>query len=386
MLNQLNTTTKRELDARYQSNSEIEEEVHEIEDKLQSSKQITNTSGTLTISDYGLTESIELYFKPSQDLHGYEKPWVGGTGKNKLVYPYDASSTTESGVTFTVNTDGTIEVDGTASADITIGLGKTYISDNDFTFSGISTGSASTYYLRFVARDSEGQAIQIDGQVFIDVYTTETTKTLPNTVSYVDTYLGVKKDAVLSDILFKPMIRLASVTDATFEPYANICPIIGQDKASLTWNTNQGITMNFGTTYYGGIANFEGVLSLDWQHIASYDGESLSGEWLSDRDEYASGTTPSTGAEVVYKTTPSTVRVTKPASLNLTDDYSISYNGYKLDVTYQPKETILEEAKNYTNQEIEKLGLPQAPTSNGTYNLVCTVASGVPTLSWETTT
>lgn len=382
MLNQLNTTTKRELDEKYFSGESVEE----IENKLQGSKQITNTSGTLTISDYGLTESIELYFKPTQDLHGYDKPWVGGTGKNKLVYPYDVSSKTESGVTFTVHTDGTIDADGTASADITLGLGKTYISDNDFTFSGISTGSATKYYLRFIARDSEGHAVQIDGQVFIDVYTTETTKTLPDTVSYVDSYLGVKKDSVLDDVLFQPMIRLASESDATFEPYANICPIIGQDKASLSWNTNQGIAMNFGTTYYGGIANFEGVLSLDWQRIASYDGESLPGEWLSDRDAYASGTTPTTGAEVVYKTTPSLVRVTKPANNVLTDDYPITYNGYKLDVTYQPKDTILEEAKTYTNEEIAKLGLPQAPTSNGTYNLVCTVASGVPTLSWESTT
>lgn len=375
MLNQLNTTTKRELDAKYLSEAEV-----------QGSKQISNTSGSLTISDYGITESIKLYFKPSQNLNGYDKPWAGGTGKNKLVYPYEISSKTESGVTFTVHTDGTIDADGTASADITLGLGKTYISDNDFTFSGIYTGSPTTYYLRYIARDSGGQAIQIDGQVFIDVYTEETTKTLPDTVSYVDSYLGVKKDSVIDDVLFQPMIRLGSVTDPSFEPYANICPIIGQDKASLSWNTNQGIAMNFGTTYYGGIANFEGTLTHDWQRIASYDGETLSGEWLSDRDEYASGTTPTTGAEVVYKTTPSTVRVTRPSSLVLTDEYPITYNGYKLDVTYQPKDTILEESKSYTNQEIAKLGLPQAPISNGTYNLVCTVTSGIPTLSWESTT
>lgn len=373
MLNQLNTTTKRELDAKYLS-------------EVQGSKQISNTSGSLTISDYGITESIELYFKPTQDLHGYDKPWAGGTGKNKLVYPYDTSSTTKSGVTFTVHTDGTIDADGTASADITFELGKTYISDDDFTFSGITSGSPSTYYLRFVARDSQGQPIRVEGEVFIDVYYKETTKTLPSNVSYVDSYLGIKNGTSLNDIIFEPMIRLATETDATFEPYENICPIIGQDKASLSWNTNQGIAMNFGTTYYGGVANFEGTLTHDWQRIASYDGETLSGEWLSDRDEYASGTTPTTGAEVVYKTTPSTVRVTRPSSLVLTDEYPITYNGYKLDVTYQPKDTILEESKSYTNQEIAKLGLPQAPISNGTYNLVCTVASGIPTLSWESTT
>lgn len=330
--------------------------------KLQGSKIASNRGGTITISDYGMTEGITMYFNPSQDLHGYSKPWTGGTGKNKLVYPYDTNTKTESGVTFTVNDDGTINVNGTSTSNITISLGKTYISDNDFTFSGIDSGSASTYYLRFIARDSGGQAIQIDGQVFIDVYTTETTKTLPDTVSYVDTYIGVKNGVTIDNILFEPMIRLSTDTDATFEPYANICPIVGQDKATFSWTDSQDIettrTMNFGDTYYGGYCQFGGDIYSEWDYIASYNGETLPGEWMSDRDKYVSGTTPTTGAEVVYKTTPTQVRVTPPANLNLTDDYPIHYNGYMATINYQPKDTVLEEAKNYTNQEIAKL-VPQ---------------------------
>ena len=365
MLNQLNTTTKRELDAKYQFNSEV---IQEIEDKLQSSKQITNTSGTLTISDYGLTESIELYFKPSQDLHGYDKPWAGGTEKNKL--NPSISSQTITGITVTKNDDGSYLCTGTATSDILLQFETFNTGGESYILTGCpSNGSYSTYCLGVVDHGTDygtGLTFSESGKPYIRI--------------------AKGYECPTDGLLFKPMIRLASESDATFAPYANICPITGQDKASLSWITNQGITMNFGTTYYGGIANFDGTINLDWQHIASYDGESLSGEWLSDRDEYASGTTPSLGAEVVFKTTPTNVRVTKPASLNLTDDYPISYNGYKLDVTYQPKDTILEEAKNYTNQEIEKLGLPQAPISNGTYNLVCTVTSGVPTLSWESTT
>ena len=37
------------------------------------------------------------------------------------------------------------------------------------------------------------------------------------------------------------------------------------------------------------------------EHIASYNGETLPGHWLSDRDTYLEGTTPQTGAEVVYR-------------------------------------------------------------------------------------
>ena len=196
--------------------------------------------------------------------------------------------------------------------------------------------------------------------------------------------MGVKNGVTLENIMFEPMIRLSTETDATFEPYANICPISGQNNAAFSWGSDNELKMLFGSTYYGGIANFDGSIISEWGYIASYDGKTLSGKWLSDRDEYVAGTTPTTGAEVVYKTTPTTIRVTPPDNISLTDDYPIEYNGYKATIKYQPKDTILEDAKSYTNQEIAKLGLPQPPTANGNYQLVCTVSSGTPTISWET--
>lgn len=356
MLNQLNTTTKRELDARYLVNSDI----------LQGSKEVTNTSGKISIPDYGLTESIDLYFKPSQNLNGYDKPWAGGTEKNKL--NPSISSQTITGITITKNDDGSYKCTGTATADVMLYFDTFNTDGNDYILSGCPpTGSYSTYCLGVVDNGTDYGT----GLTFSN-----------SEKPYIRIANGYK--CPTDGLLFKPMIRLATETDATFEPYANICPIIGQDKATLSWNTNQGITMNFGATYYGGIANFDGTIKSDWQRIASYNGETLSGEWLSDRDEYVAGTTPTRGAEVVYKTTPTTIRVTQPDNISLTDDYPIEYNGYKATIKYQPKDTILEDAKSYTNQQIEKLGLPQPPISNGNYQLVCTVSSGTPTLSWET--
>ena len=66
----------------------------------------------------------------------------------------------------------------------------------------------------------------------------------------------------------------------------------------------QGDTYNISLpeTVYGGTVNaVTGVGSKTWGYIASYNGESLPGEWISDRDVYASGTTPTTGAQVAYK-------------------------------------------------------------------------------------
>lgn len=55
-------------------------------------------------------------------------------------------------------------------------------------------------------------------------------------------------------------------------------------------------------TIYGGTVNaVTGIGEKTWGYIASYNGESLPGEWISDRDVYASGTTPTAGAQVAYK-------------------------------------------------------------------------------------
>jgi len=54
-----------------------------------------------------------------------------------------------------------------------------------------------------------------------------------------------------------------------------------------------------------------GTLTVDRAMIASYAGETLPGEWISDRDVYAAGTTPTTGAQVVYQlSTPITYTLT----------------------------------------------------------------------------
>ena len=60
-------------------------------------------------------KSVKVTLEPIQSLNGYDKPWSGGNGKNKL--HIDATTTTQNGVTFTVNTDGTVTVNGTATAD-----------------------------------------------------------------------------------------------------------------------------------------------------------------------------------------------------------------------------------------------------------------------------
>lgn len=89
---------------------------------------------------------------------------------------------------------------------------------------------------------------------------------------------------------------------------------------ATTYEPYQGITKtaDFNTTIYGGRANLltgEGVITHG--NIASYNGETLTGEWISSMDVYSAGGTPTTGAQVVYElATPATFTFTPIPTTN----------------------------------------------------------------------
>lgn len=76
-------------------------------------------------------------------------------------------------------------------------------------------------------------------------------------------------------------------------------------------------TLTLPETIYGGTVDaVTGAGSKEWGYIASYNGEALPGEWISDRDVYSAGATPTTGAQVAYKlATPQPIQATGNASL-----------------------------------------------------------------------
>lgn len=64
---------------------------------------------------------------------------------------------------------------------------------------------------------------------------------------------------------------------------------------TINWNSVAG-------TVYGGTIDFvSGKLIVTDGYIASYNGETLPSTWISDRDVYVEGNSPTTGAQVVYK-------------------------------------------------------------------------------------
>lgn len=115
-------------------------------------------------------------------------------------------------------------------------------------------------------------------------------------------YAGTNKtkDAVWSNFRCGP----------TLESVANYTPY---NPASKT------IPLSFGQTAYGGTLDWNaGVLTVTHAEIASYSGEALPGAWISDRDVYSQGATPTTGAQVVYElSVPRTIQLTTTEILAL---------------------------------------------------------------------
>ncbi len=89
------------------------------------------------------------------------------------------------------------------------------------------------------------------------------------------------------DVWFRLMYYTGTTAPTTYTPY-----------------TGQTVTLTLPRTIYGGTVDaVTGEGQETWKLIDSYAGENLPGKWISDRDVYASGTTPTTGAQLAYKLT-----------------------------------------------------------------------------------
>lgn len=285
---------------------------------------VTGNPASFEASGNGKLLSLSVPFSPIQDLHGYSSPWPAGGGKNKLKYPYaSGSSVSANNVTYTVNSNGsiTIATNGTASAQTDFyfcGTASTYESiglpSGTYTFSVKSSASITTGTLQvFLFEDG----ISLMGQN-ISGTSWSASATISDTASY-RFFLRVASGKSVNTMI-EPQAEAGS-TPTEWTPYSNICPISGRTGLSVFVGpttaqadaTTYAVdwTTEAGTVYGGSLDVVTGVLTVDRAQISSYAGETLPGAWISDRDAYAAGTTPTTGAQVVYElATPITYQLT----------------------------------------------------------------------------
>ena len=146
------------------------------------------------------------YFKGLKNA-SFEK--IVSTGKNLVPYPYEKSTKTENGITFTVNSDGSITANGTTTVNPSI-----------FNLAKISL-KAGTYALRSFANVENAGVCQF----YIDIPSEPNDRT-GNGVTFTlqddsvnkNVNIIVNPNQTVNNLIFKPMLQFGT-TAQSFEPY-----------------------------------------------------------------------------------------------------------------------------------------------------------------------
>lgn len=195
----------------------------EIGTRVKGETAMVSGNPVTCLADAGSLLQPVTVLEPKQEGSG--DPYPAGGGKNLL--PCDATTRTVSGVTFTVNSDGSITIKGTASAQIiyTIYGATLNFPAGNYIATQIPNGVNEKYYATFYTK--------ADNSSRVDIYGSDKSFTIEEGGCVQNFRIVVREGAVI-DLTFYPMIRLASDSNATYAPYSNIRPISGWDAVSMT--------------------------------------------------------------------------------------------------------------------------------------------------------
>ena len=243
-------------------------------------------------------------------ISGYDSLAVNARGKN-LIGNFGEATKIEQGITWTIE-NNRISAQGETG---------NYFSTTSKVFDVIFQILPATYILSYKTTDN-------DINFVVGIFKSDDTPiaylqnsvpyTLTENNAYIHIYAQVRPNTQVNGSISDIQIEIGS-TPTPYEPY--------QGETS---------TLTLPETIYGGTVNaVTGIGEKTWGYIASYNGESLPGEWISDRDVYASGTTPTTGAQVAYKlATPEPFQATGNQALPAVAGLNTVYtDGDSLDVT-----------------------------------------------------
>lgn len=160
-------------------------------------------------------KSCVVNIDPVQDLHGYDKPWVGGAGKNKFLTDFEAQ--TVNGITFTKNDDGTVKANGTMASATDFIIGHIELKAGSYILNGCPAGGGSSSY-----------RLQVTDYPVVNNLGFDIGSGVSFTInSDMEVAVRIQIRASVNNVVFSPMIRLSTVADGTYAPFANICPITG---------------------------------------------------------------------------------------------------------------------------------------------------------------
>lgn len=169
-------------------------------------------------------------------------PFASEGGKNLLPYPYDNTTRTNNGVTYTDNGDGTITANGTATAYSDFNCQSRTdtktpftLADGTYIINGCPEGGSSTTYRILVGITQNGswKTIAADSG-------NGATFTYNSSMGNLGVVIAVYNGATVNNVTFKPMIRYATM-DASWQPYDYGEIVFGEFSSE-----NNAVVQNFG--------------------------------------------------------------------------------------------------------------------------------------------
>lgn len=201
-------------------------EVSETDGKVSVTREAADA--TPTASSNKMVKSGGVYAS-EQDI--YKANGVLGA-KNLIPFPYAEGTTSKNGLDFTVNSDGSITIDGTSTA------------SNPVFYNLVGTMSASDTILNagtyiFSNNDNmpSGVTMRIGNAngAYFDITEKEITATFNSDINMY-CLIRIAEGATVDNVTFYPMLRLASDTDSTYQPYAKTNKQLTDD--SVDWDAN----------------------------------------------------------------------------------------------------------------------------------------------------
>lgn len=130
-------------------------------------------------------------------------------------------------------------------------------------------------------------------------------KSNPVSSSFTEGYVSVSYTVKTDTNMYLGMLITGSTAGSAEVEMSQLQLEVGSGRTAFETYQGQEAALGFpseaGTVYGGTLDVLKGILTVTHGQIASYAGEDLPGAWISDRDVYAEGMMPSTGAQVVYE-------------------------------------------------------------------------------------
>ena len=274
----------------------------EIDNKFDENTIIKSASGPIVSFSDGVAApagNVTVAIEPVQSGTGDPSPenmrpitgWTGAkvmrTGKN-LLPSIGADTVTTNGITFTKQSDGSIKVNGTATGTANYRLVNT---DKHLVLKAgtyIVTGGTYIYgqTIAFVRADDGTTQYMSSGNAL----------TLSTDVDYQYVFIRIAQGLVLDNVIFYPMIRLASDPDDTYEPYQGDTYDISFGEA--------------GTVYGGSLDVSSGVLTVIYKYVTINGNSNIGKEndsWNPNNNTYYYRISPIRGKYVGHTNIPNII-------------------------------------------------------------------------------